>query len=1669
MEENISSIINNENINGEIQNIKEKLKKLETIRKIEKLNVIKKYSEVVNFLLFFEIIFILLPKAIFSKNFMEIKVNQIGYNQIISDYYNDTLPSIVLINNLPILMRNKKVYAKSMDDLIYLEWPDDKTEINVINMFNNLDNIISVNMNIFGENGNMSYMFYNCKNLVQFNYSLNYNKSYGIRDMSSIFYNCYSLRFFNFAKFYLDKNANNNYYNISLSYMFYNCKSLESIDFGNKNYKKIIDMKEMFYNCFSLKSIVLTKVDIINDIDFSYMFYNCSNLKSFTSNIIYIKEMKYMFYNCSLLNNINLENFRINPDNNYINMSNVFYNCYSLKSLQGDFSCLNINDAREMFYNCSSLLSLNFYPKGVNNSINMTKMFYNCTNLTTVVLNKNNFYIFPIDLSFTFYNCISLTSVKFNYFQTDYLEEISYMMFNCSSLQSFLLVNSNFSNLLIKNMRGVFQNCSSLTSLDLTNFYTPQVEIMWDMFKGCSSLQQLIFPNFNTINVLDMESMFEGCLSFKSLNLTHFKTTKVRYMNKMFSGCKQLENLDIRYIKSDALGTMYQMFYNCQSLNYLNIYSLVEIEQSIIEMFEGASNNFKFCIQENERIPEIFKQLLLLSNTIRDCSENCYGSGNIRISIPEKKLCCPNFEFNKTCYDICPPRTKRSSIAQNKNCIYFTCDNYYNFNQTDCIDEVPEGYYVNDTGLKTIDKCPSNCRTCEKNTTQNRIYCLTCNDNDNLTFLYFGECLNSCVKGFYNNSGILTCKCATDECKECSEESLQNDLCISCDEGYYPKSDEYDGIHINNTYKKCYKNPPKYYLDQEEEVYKKCYSSCQSCTVGGNKTFHNCLSCDPNYNFAVDFEDDISKNVTKNCYRECKYNYYFNDENDYQCSATKNCPSPYIFLIVELGQCVKTCNNTIYIKKLKNDCYKECPKDISKESEERENYCDIICPYDSPFKLVIEEICVSSCTIMQRKEKLCVTDYIGNRTNLQIQEIIHDDIISDLTHKFNYSMITDNNSIIVEENHTFYEIISSRNKNKNNKTSFIDFGECETLLREYYEINETESIYILKMDTYIEGKTGPTVVYELFYPLENSNYLVQLDISICEGEKINILYEYELDKPELYDKNNPIYSDICYPYTSVDGADMTLSGKQKEYTNNNKSLCEENCEFIGYDRISHIIDCSCDIKDSSTMISDIKIDKSKLYSFININKIANFDVLKCVNLIIKKEYLISNIGFYTFIPSFISYFIAVIIFLYKDFATVKKEINNFVKAKKNLEYLKEKRKKLIEKELIKQKEDVKEKHQLLLDLPGIFAVLRKIKKSKNKMLERNIKKMNQKNINTTELKLHGTSEEKITGDNILLNSSQSRLRRSNNIININNIHNDIIIIKKKPKNAPPPKAPNNINNKIKKNNINIYPKKANNFLSEKKDYKNISQDFNANMAKIGKEENKMRLVLKKNDKELNEMNFKSAVRFDNRTFWVYYCSLLKDDHLLLRVMNSTDYNSKAIKIYLFIYNFGLSYAVNGLFFDDEAIEKIFEEKGKFNFINQLPLIIYSTIISLALFSILDYLALTGDSVLEVKKRKVAKIAEKKANETLKISQIKFIFFFILSFFFMLACWYYMTCFCAVYRNTQYHLLKDTLIGFGTSMLSPLAAKLAPAFFRIYAIKKRSQIFFRISQFIQIFL
>ena len=82
--------------------------------------------------------------------------------------------------------------------------------------------------------------------------------------------------------------------------------------------------------------------------------------------------------------------------------------------------------------------------------------------------------------------------------------------------------------------------------------------------------------------------------------------------------------------------------------------------------------------------------------------------------------------------------------------------------------------------------------------------------------------------------------------------------------------------------------------------------------------------------------------------------------------------------------------------------------------------------------------------------------------------------------------------------------------------------------------------------------------------------------------------------------------------------------------------------------------------------------------------------------------------------------------------------------------------------------------------------------------------------------------------------------------------------------------------------------------------------------------------------------------------------------------------------------------------------------------------------------------------------------------------MKFIIFFILIFLFLIIFWYYLTCFCGIYKNSQIHLIKDTLISFGTSLLYPFILNLLPGIFRIPSLNSNNKEFlFKISKIIQL--
>ena len=115
------------------------------------------------------------------------------------------------------------------------------------------------------------------------------------------------------------------------------------------------------------------------------------------------------------------------------------------------------------------------------------------------------------------------------------------------------------------NMSYMFSWCSSLTSLDLSNFTTNSVTNMQAMFYDCSSLTSLDLSNFDTNKVTNMEAMFEGCSSLTSLNLSNFNTSSVTNMSWMFYGCSSLTSLDLsNSIINNSIGRC-DIFYNCKS------------------------------------------------------------------------------------------------------------------------------------------------------------------------------------------------------------------------------------------------------------------------------------------------------------------------------------------------------------------------------------------------------------------------------------------------------------------------------------------------------------------------------------------------------------------------------------------------------------------------------------------------------------------------------------------------------------------------------------------------------------------------------------------------------------------------------------------------------------------------------------------------------------------------------------------------------------------------------------------------------------------------------------------------------------------------------------------------------------------------------------------------
>ena len=377
-----------------------------------------------------------------------------------------------------------------------------------------------------------------------------------------------------------------------------------------------------------------------------------------------------------------------------------------------------------------------------------------------------------------------------------------------------------------------------------------------------------------------------------------------------------------------------------------------------------------------------------------------------------------------------------------------------------------------------------------------------------------------------------------------------------------------------------------------------------------------------------------------------------------------------------------------------------------------------------------------------------------------------------------------------------------------------------------------------------------------------------MNLTYCEDILIKLNIPVNIDESSLYkyDPNSEFYNDNCFTYTTENGTDIILNDRKQEFTDNNLSLCENNCNYTGYDKDNKQSSCDCNIKNKMDLISEIIETPNKLSNDFaseessSSSGASNIISIKCTKTLFSKDGLKKNISSYILII-FITYFLlAIMLFIKCGYPLLVNDINEI----------------LNEKEKIKKQNPIRNQ----LEVQGGVKKIRKIKKKKKG------KKIGKRKINYPPKKYNLNFFNNMNSSKINNNNNKSTLDINLGNSNLNNQNSNIINEDEEVGNNVVDSPKKNVKNKINKQKIN----------------KTIKMVYN--------------------DYELNSFDYKEAILSDKRTFFEYYIALTKTKNIIFfSFCPQKDYNSIIIRSSIFCLSFSIYYAINFAFFTDEIMHK----------------------------------------------------------------------------------------------------------------------------------------------------
>ena len=260
------------------------------------------------------------------------------------------------------------------------------------------------------------------------------------------------------------------------------------------------------------------------------------------------------------------------------NGCDLFSNFPKLSSIEGmeNLNTSNVTDMSWMFSNSSSLTDIDISMLDTSKVTTMEAMFYECKAV-------KNINIKGIDTSKVKYmgksrkygrgmfeGCTSLVNVDISQLNMDSLVSTSSMFKDCSSLTSIDFSGRNLNA--VTDMNSMFSGCSNATTINLTGTTTRDVTDLGDLFYNCSKLTDIDFSGFSTSKVTTITSLVNGCAALTKVDLSTFDTSNVINMSALLNNATILKEI----ILGDSFTTgkvtdMSYMFNGCNTLESLDL------------------------------------------------------------------------------------------------------------------------------------------------------------------------------------------------------------------------------------------------------------------------------------------------------------------------------------------------------------------------------------------------------------------------------------------------------------------------------------------------------------------------------------------------------------------------------------------------------------------------------------------------------------------------------------------------------------------------------------------------------------------------------------------------------------------------------------------------------------------------------------------------------------------------------------------------------------------------------------------------------------------------------------------------------------------------------------------------------------------------------------------